>query len=170
MALLNKIGYGQVEPNHLSAQRNGEIYAQLPVDPAIDVVENGMFLKYDLGAGEMNTDGPGQFMLVYSEIKLYNNKFQGYKDFALKKTDSSDGKIYPRLFATKVGDFYTSNLVDVTSIAGARLGKSFTIGTTGILEEVTESNAVVAGEQVWNCVKETTMPDGQAALKLQRIA
>ena len=23
-------GYGQVEPNHLSARRNGQIYAQLP--------------------------------------------------------------------------------------------------------------------------------------------
>ena len=27
---MKRIGYGQVEPNHLSAQRNGQIYAQLP--------------------------------------------------------------------------------------------------------------------------------------------
>ena len=30
MALLVKQGFGQLEPNHLSAQRNGQIYAQLP--------------------------------------------------------------------------------------------------------------------------------------------
>ena len=30
MANMKRIGFGQVEPNHLSAQRNGKIYAQLP--------------------------------------------------------------------------------------------------------------------------------------------
>ena len=34
-----EVGYGQVEPNHLSAQRTAQIYAQLPADPAIDVLE-----------------------------------------------------------------------------------------------------------------------------------
>ena len=28
-------GYGQVEPNHLSAQRNAQIYAQLPANAEI---------------------------------------------------------------------------------------------------------------------------------------
>ena len=27
---IKRIGYGQVEPNHLSAQKTGQIYAQLP--------------------------------------------------------------------------------------------------------------------------------------------
>ena len=31
-------GYGQVEPNHLSAQRTGQIYAQLPANKDIDVL------------------------------------------------------------------------------------------------------------------------------------
>ena len=34
-------GYGQVEPNHLSARRNGQIYAQLPADSSITLLENG---------------------------------------------------------------------------------------------------------------------------------
>ena len=34
-----EVGYGQVEPNHLSAQRTAQIYAQLPADPAIEVLE-----------------------------------------------------------------------------------------------------------------------------------
>ena len=27
MATIKRIGFGQVEPNHLSAQRNGQVYA-----------------------------------------------------------------------------------------------------------------------------------------------
>ena len=34
-------GYGQVEPNHLSAQRTAQIYAQLPAAADITVLENG---------------------------------------------------------------------------------------------------------------------------------
>ena len=30
MATIKRIGFGQVEPNHLSAQRTAQIYAQLP--------------------------------------------------------------------------------------------------------------------------------------------
>ena len=44
MALtIKKNGYGQVEPNHLSAQRTGQIYAQLPADESIELLENGTF-------------------------------------------------------------------------------------------------------------------------------
>ena len=42
-----EFGYGQVEPNHLSAQRTGQIYAQLPAAANIDVLQNGQFVKYD---------------------------------------------------------------------------------------------------------------------------
>lgn len=44
-------GYGQVEPNHLSAQRTGQIYAQLPAAADINVLENGQFVKYDYAKG-----------------------------------------------------------------------------------------------------------------------
>ena len=37
-------GYAQVEPNHLSAQRTGAIYAQLPCKSDIEVLENGLFV------------------------------------------------------------------------------------------------------------------------------
>ena len=66
-----EVGYGQVEPNHLSAQRNAQIYAQLPADPAIKVLEQGQFVKYDYAAGLVNFTGKGEWMLVYNEIKLY---------------------------------------------------------------------------------------------------
>lgn len=69
-------GYGQVEPNHLSAQRTGQIYAQLPANKDITVLEQGQFVKYDYAAengGEVNFTGKGEWMLVYNEIKLYRD-------------------------------------------------------------------------------------------------
>ena len=65
------LGYGQVEPNHLSAQRTAQIYAQLPADASIEVLEQGQFVKYDYAAGLVNFTGAGEWMLVYNEIKLY---------------------------------------------------------------------------------------------------
>lgn len=79
-------GYGQVEPNHLSAQRTGQIYAQLPAASDIDVLENGQFVKYDYKEGLVNFTGKGEWMLVLNEVKLYRD-YQGYDDFAMKKED-----------------------------------------------------------------------------------
>lgn len=67
-------GYGQVEPNHLSAQRNGQIYAQLPTETGLELLENGQFVKYDYAKGEVNLTGPGEWMLVLNEIKLYRGE------------------------------------------------------------------------------------------------
>ena len=66
-----EVGYGQVEPNHLSAQRTAQIYAQLPADPSIEILEQGQFVKYDYAAGLVNFTGAGEWMLVYNETKLY---------------------------------------------------------------------------------------------------
>ena len=82
-------GYGQVEPNHLSAQRTGQIYAQLPAAADIDLLENGQFVKYDYAAangGEVNFTGKGEWMLVFNEIKLYR-EHQMDCEFAMKKGD-----------------------------------------------------------------------------------
>lgn len=82
-------GYGQVEPNHLSAQRTGQIYAQLPANKDIEVLENGQFVKYDYAAangGEVNFTGKGEWMLVFNEIKLYR-EHQMDCEFAMRKGD-----------------------------------------------------------------------------------
>lgn len=82
-------GYGQVEPNHLSAQRTGQIYAQLPANKNIQLLENGQFVKYDYATGdigEVNFTGKGEWMLVFNEIKLYRED-QGDCEFALRKND-----------------------------------------------------------------------------------
>ena len=74
-----QFGYGQVEPNHLSAQRTAQVYAQLPANKDIKVLEQGQFVKYDYaanenGIGEVNFTGAGEWMLVYNEIKLYREE------------------------------------------------------------------------------------------------
>lgn len=164
MAKLNKKGYGQVEPNHLAGQKSGAIFAQLPADNSLDVVENGMFMKYDYAAGECNLDGNGEDMLVFSEVKLYDPT-HSYKDFALKKVDSVDGKIYPRLMLTFPGDHFTTNLVDMTSAKGSRKGKFLTV-QNGIL---TEQASDPGTGMTWQVAMETTLPDGQPAVKVIRV-
>jgi hypothetical protein len=79
-----KRGYSQVEPNHLSAQRTGQIYAQLPAAADINILENGQFVKYDYANGEVNFTGDGEWMMVFNEVKLYEDR-QQYEDFAMIK-------------------------------------------------------------------------------------
>ena len=85
-ALYVQRGYGQVEPNHLSAKRTGQIYAQLPAAPDIEVLENGQFVKYDYPNLAVNFTGAGEWMLVLNEVKLYRDGLD-YNDFAMVKTD-----------------------------------------------------------------------------------
>lgn len=84
VAMFVERGYGQVEPNHLSAQRTSQIYAQLPAAKDIEVLENGQFVKYDYLNGEVNFTGKGEWMLVFNEVKVYHD-FQGDQDFAMIK-------------------------------------------------------------------------------------
>ena len=96
-------GYGQVEPNHLSAQRTSQVYAQLPADPDIDVLEQGQFVKYDYANGLVNFTGVGEWMLVYNEIKLYR-EHQDDCEFAMIK-DNYQARIYSPFG----GDKYDAN-------------------------------------------------------------
>ena len=92
-------GYGQVEPNHLSAQRTGQIFAQLPAAADIPVLENGQFVKYDYKNGVVNfsAEAPGEWMLVYNEIKLYR-EHQLDCEFAMVK-DDYNARVYSPLDA-----------------------------------------------------------------------
>jgi len=86
-------GYGQVEPNHLSAQRTGQIYAQLPAAANIDVLENGQFAKYDYANGVVDFNAADlEWMLVFNEVKVYR-PFEGDADFAMLK-DNYVARIY----------------------------------------------------------------------------
>ena len=168
MALLVKEGFGQLEPNHLSAQRNGQIYAQLPCESSMEDLQNAQFVKYDYAEGEVNFTGAGEWMLVFNEVKLYDPR-HSYKDFALQKKNCVGGIMVPRVMKTMVGDIFTTNLVDNGSKGSALAVKDkLTVAeSTGIL---TYDASPEATDMVWQVVKVYTMADGQPAVKIQRIA
>lgn len=91
-ATMVKRGFGQVEPNHLSARFTGEIYAQLPCDVNITQLEQGQFVKYNYANGTVDYAGPGEWMLVYNEIKLYRD-WETDEDFAMLARDYN-GYVY----------------------------------------------------------------------------
>ena len=170
---MKRLGFGQVEPNHLSAQRTGQIYAQLPAASAIKTLENGEFVKYDYANNEVNkTAAYGEWMLVFNEVKLYDGYRETYKDFAQKVSESADGKIYPRVFKTNVGDIYTTNMLEKASTDGKSEteltdlseGDVLGINANGYLEKDANSDIKFKVAKVY------TLADGQDAVKIQRIA
>lgn len=190
---MKRVGYGQVEPNHLSAQRTGQIYAQLPAKNDINLLENGQFVKYNYADGVVDFEGEGEWMLVLNEVKLYDAPWrESYKDFAMIKdnyTPGSDnithdglgpfkGQMVPRLFKTNIGDIFTTNCLEKANTSGkAEIDLTdLTVGdivaptkTNGYLKKSDSGTTTDDTVMKWQVVKLTTMPDGQAAVKLMRI-
>jgi len=165
---IKRDGYGQVEPNHLSAQGNRQIYAQLPADENIELLENGQYVKYDYAAGKVAFTGNGaEYMLVYNEEKLYDERKQSRKDFAMKKEDYVGGIMTPRVFKTNVGDIYTTNCIgDGTEAIELEVGDKLVVNeSNGYLKL---DNSASTG-MIWQVAKKYTMPDGQPGVKIQRI-
>lgn len=190
---MKRIGFGQVEGNHLSAQRTGQIYAQLPAKNDINLLENGQFVKYNYADEVVDFEGEGEWMLVYNEVKLYDAPWrESYKDFAMIKdnyTPGSDtithdglgpfkGQMVPRLFKTNIGDIFTTNCLEKANTSG-KAEVTLTDLAVGDVVAPTKTNGylkkndsgVTTDDTVmkWQVVKLTTMPDGQAAVKLMRI-
>lgn len=204
--VVKRIGYGQVEPNQLSAQKTGQIYASLPLSEDVKVLQNGEFMYYDYATGKVAADGQGEPMLVFNEIKIYEDRLS-YKDFAMIRVGDNyvtndpavgrvtsanvDGTTYgggsltqganinpahteygyrmdgiaPRLFKTNIGDIYTTNMVaeeDCNPGDVLKLKK-----TDRNTLELAKSGDIDGVEFV--VAKCYTMPDGQPAVKLQRI-
>ena len=175
MASIKRIGFGQVEPNHLSAQRTGQIYAQLIADSELNIIENGMFLKYDYENRKAVADAtvPGEWLLVYNEEKLYDPRKQNHKDFAMQKTDYVDGEMVPRLFKTNIGDIFTTNTLGAANTSDSAETAAFSVDI-GDLLEVSGTGYLVknnsATGMAFKVVAITTMPDPEAdAVKLQRV-
>ena len=190
---MKRVGYGQVEPNHLSAQRTGQIYAQLPAKNDINLLENGQFVKYNYADGVVDFEGEGEWMLVLNEVKLYDAPWrESYKDFAMIKdnyTPGSDtithdglgpfkGQMTPRLFKTNIGDIFTTNCLEKANTSGKAevTLTDLAVGdivaptkTNGYLKKSDSGTTTDDTVMKWQVVKLTTMPDGQAAVKLMRI-
>lgn len=208
---IKKIGFGQVEPNQLSAQKTGQIYASLPLAADVDVLQNGEFMYYDYKSSTVTADGIGEPMLVFNEIKIYEDRLS-YKDFAMIRVGdnyvtnvpavgritsaNTDAVVYgensdklqaavidpehteygyrmdgiaPRLFKTNVGDIYTTNMVKdgEYNVGDILAPKKNATSKTLVLEKV--GTSVPASGMAWVVAKCYTMPDGQPAVKLQRV-
>ena len=166
-------GYAQVEPNHLSARRTGQIYAQLPANKEIKVLENGQFAKYDYANKEVNFTGEGEWMLVFNEVKVYGDRL-GDSDFAMIRENYGafvydavgnlmpEGTVMvPRLLKTNVGDIFTTNAINEKSVA---VGDVLSPDAEGFLAKAGD------GSMSWKVVKVYTMPDGQPGVKVHRFA
>lgn len=173
MATIKRIGFGQVEPNHLSAQRNGQVYASLPCNKDIKILENGQFVKYDYAKNEVNFTGEGEWMLVMNEVKLYDDFWrESYKDFALQADNYNGGVMAPRVLKTMPGDIYTTNCLEAANTSGKatfvgeeeiEVGTELKINANGFLSVDGTSDIV------FQVVKVYTMPDGQQGVKVMRI-
>lgn len=160
------LGYRQVEDNHLSAKRDGRVYAQLPAAEDISVLEQGTFVKYDYAEGEVNFTGAGPWMMVYNEEKLYDERKQMHRDYAMTKEGTADGKMYPRVLGMVAGDIYTTNNLADGSYA---VGDEVAPNATGILDKTSAAAAKTAKTLLLKVVKEYTLPDMQPAVKLQVV-
>ena len=173
MATIKRIGFGQVEPNHLSAQRNGQIYASLPCNKEIKVLENGQFVKYDYAKSEVNFTGAGEWMLVMNEVKLYDDAWrESYKDFALQADNFNGGVMAPRVFKTMPGDIYTTNCLQGANVSGKAVytgTEEIEVGTELKINENGFLSVDGTSEIVFQVVKVYTMPDGQQGVKVMRI-
>ena len=197
MATITRVGFGQVEPNHLSAQRTAQIYAQLPAASSIKVLENGQFVKYDYAHDEVNFSGDGEWMMVFNEVKLYDDFWrESYKDFAMIEDNyteggivshpglgiggpSFEGRMVPRVIKINVGDHWTTNCLFEANTSGKAVVEKAVEGDSlqDLKGKYMAPNAngyleVVEnkdGDFVLQVVKVYTMADGQDAVKVMRI-
>ena len=144
-----EVGFGQVEPNHLSAQYTGQIYAQLPAAADIEILEQGQFVKYDYMNEVVNFTGAGEWMLVYNETKLYRD-FQRDCEFAMIK-----GNYQARVYSPLDGEYNQEMYGPTRFLQGVRekydnaTGKFVEIGGEMIYDEAAKKwRAAAPGEEV----------------------
>ena len=123
--------------------------------------------KYDLTSGACNLTGNGEWMLVFNEIKLYDERKQMYRDYAMLEKECVNGEMVPRVFKTNIGDIYTTNtLLEDSEGAGTALevGDMLVVDdATGLLKKGSSDDFA------WEVAKIYTLADGQDAVKIVRI-
>ncbi len=188
--LLDKIGYGQVEPNRIQARKKGGVLADVPVKAdlmkTLEGIENGMFLAWDAGKGYEGNLKKGELVyptadstilgLVYSEVSLYD-EYHSNKDFALFTKNPSLGQVrqapiygkdnkavetvIPRLLFPTAGDVFTTNLIETNDGKAPEVGAELKLNDKGILSTAGTLDLITAV-----VAQVTTMADGQPAVKL----
>ena len=184
MAKLIQNGYGQLELNQVAFPRDGRIEAQCalyeiknPEDESIGFgfdadgkevpAENGMILVVDnvtrtIKKTTKEGGNPGEiFALNYTTEHMYDDRDLG----SLRKFKLLPGTFYPRLGYLAVGDKFTTNtVVHDKAITEGNYAVPNVDGYWKIVETYPTEAIVVA-----QVIKNTTMPDGQKAVKLQVV-
>jgi hypothetical protein len=165
MALIKlaKEGYGQLELNFAAFRRNGAIEAQCKMAEGIEYLENGMLLAVDRKTRTVGypTGAEGEVIaLNYTTEHMYDERAKALRDFKLDKNT-----FLPRLGYIRTPDKFTTNTVcyeEGTKPADYKYGKA--CATEGF-EGYIELTNTLEGAYVEILDAETTMPDGQAAVK-----
>ena len=197
---ITRDGYGQVEFQQMSAQRTGQIFASLPLDEDVNVLQNGEFMYYDKTTGKVSGTSTAitEPYLVYNEEKLYTD-FATRKDFAMiRKGDNyttennvvSDDPVMSKITPTPVVPqnagyrmigfaprLYKVNIGDIYTTNMVKLG-AYKIGdklqpvynATTKTMQLEVTTSPTAGLITFVVLKETDMPDGQPAVQIQRVA
>ncbi len=156
----NGYGYGQVEPNHLSAQATKEVYAQLPAKKEIEILENGQFAKYNYADEVVDFEGPGEWMLVFNEIKLYRDH-QVDAEFAMLK-DNYQARVYSPFDDASVSEKQSRyyNGVDAAGNSSITLGdKTYKYDDVTAAEDIYELHYNEDPFHIFGVYKEKMMPD-----------
>jgi hypothetical protein len=167
MAHIEKTGYAQLELNNAAFRRSGRIEAQCKIADGIEYLENGMLLAVDNANREVKFVNSATkhlpVALHYSSEHMYDNRANALKDFKLEP-----GSFLPRLGYLGAGDKYTTNCVDYDGDLWAAIAGDDVLyahaGADGyhlVNTTATDAIAIVIGE--------TTMPDGQKAVKFQAL-
>ena len=180
-----RIGYTQVEPNHMSGIITGQILAQLPVDTTTmgSVIEQGRFAKYDYKTGKVNLTGKGEWMMIYNEEKLPDPRKTCHKDFAMVANNYTDKEIVPRLISVLLGDIFTTNAINAKSksLTAEDISKitdttevSFTAPSVGTVLKIDTATGYLAEDgdddtMQFEVVKVYNLADQQPAVKVMRI-
>lgn len=152
-AKMVKRGFGQVEPNHLSARFTGEIYAQMPAAKDINVLEQGQFVKYDYANRAVNFTGVGEWMLVFNEIKIYRD-WETDEDFAMMRRDYN-AYVYSPLGQNSDGSLAEADLTKTYTSLGQQ-------ATGEVINELPEMGRLPVGYTYEREVMEdpAMMPEG----------
>lgn len=172
-------GFGQLELNQVAFPRDGRVEAQCALDDtdfASVPAENGMLLAVDRVNRKVKfaTDGSMPIALNYTTEHMYDERNNALKDFKLEI-----GSFLPRLGYLSVGELFTTNCIsmddgefaDKDALAAATTATA--LATKPVYGGISANGAIkvsatkpTAGP-VLLVVEQTTMPDGQFAIKFQ---
>lgn len=132
--------------NHTYDSTTGE-FGPIPVVYAYDDVTKDVEDIYEIGF----TNDPWKKLGIYKEKKM-----------------NPGTTMVPRVLKTNVGDIFTTNMI-ANAKADVTVGKILVpdAANKGIL---TVKATPATGDMQWQVVKVYTMPDGQAGVKIMRIA